>query len=306
MSEFAPIAIFAYRRTRHLAQTLDALEACPEFARSPVFVFSDGPRNETAAPDVAQVRALLQARRRANFTIVEAPGNLGLARSIIAGVTRLCNEFGRAIVIEDDLVVSPGTLSWFNAALDRYANAPAVWQISGYQFAVPEFRGRDEGVFLNLTTSWGWAAWKRAWDRYDPNATGWENLKSDPLLRHRFDLNGSYPYARMLVLQMEGHLDSWAIRFWWTVFRAGGISLFPPRSLVTNIGNDETATHTRFGLLKRLVAQPAAEPEPRGFLLPGEIGVRHEDDAAVEKAVRSSQHIAARTAYLARVAFTSL
>jgi hypothetical protein len=75
---------------------------------------------------------------------------------------------------------------------------------------------------------------------------------------------------------------------------------------VTNIGNDETATHTRFGLLKRLVAPPAAEPAARGFLLPGEIGVRREDDAAVEKAVRSSQHIAARTAYLARAAFMSL
>src|SRR5271154_6353259 len=99
MAGFAPIAIFAYRRTRHLARTLDALEACPEFTQSPVFVFSDGPRSEAAISDVAQVRALLQARRRANVTIVEAPKNLGLAASIIKGVTQLCDTFGRAIVI---------------------------------------------------------------------------------------------------------------------------------------------------------------------------------------------------------------
>jgi len=300
MADLAPIAVFAYRRTRHLARTLDALKACSEFAQSPVFIFSDGARNEAAAADVAQVRALLQARRRANITIVEAPKNLGLAASITKGVTRLCDEFGRAIVIEDDLIVSPGTLSWFNAALDRYAAEDAIWQISAHQFPVPEFHRRDTGIFLHLTTSWGWAVWKRAWDRYDPHATGWESLKTDALLSRRFDLNGSYPYARMLIHQMEGRLDSWAIRFWWTVFGAGGMSLFPPRSLVTNIGYDETATHTSFGFLKRLVAPPAAEPVAGSFLLPVEARARREDDAAVEKAIWSAQHIVTRTAYRAR------
>ncbi len=49
----APVAIFAYKRTRHLARTLDSLEKCPEFSSSPVFVFSDGPKNAAAEPLVA-------------------------------------------------------------------------------------------------------------------------------------------------------------------------------------------------------------------------------------------------------------
>jgi hypothetical protein len=250
-SSRAPLALFAYRRTQHLAAVLDSLERCPEFSDTPVHVFSDGPRDHNAVADVAAVRAMLAARRRSNMTIVEATANRGLARSIIAGVTELCSSHGRVIVIEDDLVVSPATLTWFNAALDRYADAQSVWQISAHQFAVPQFRDRGEAMFLNFSTSWGWATWDRAWKGFDPDAPGWEQLAQDSDLRRRFDCGGAYPYAHMLEQQMGGKIDSWAIRWWWSMFRNSALGLFPPRPLVSNIGEDGTATHAP-SLLTRL------------------------------------------------------
>jgi hypothetical protein len=245
-SNRAPIALFVYRRTDLLGSVLDSLEACPEFQESDVFVFSDGPKNAAAAPDVAQVRALVRARLRPNMTLIEAPENRGLANSIIAGVTRLCEEYGRVIVIEDDLVVSPALLSWFNSALHAFADDPAVMQISGHAFDVASLRTREEGLFLPLITSWGWATWRRAWSRFDPGARGWEAIKSDPDLRRRFDLDGCYPYGKMLERQMNGEVDSWAVRWYWTSFTAGGLTLFPPRSLVLNEGADFSATHAGF------------------------------------------------------------
>jgi hypothetical protein len=257
-ADFAPIAVFAYRRTVHLERVLDALEACPEFKNSPCFVFSDGPKTEDDEKHVAAVRALLKTRMRPNMTLIESPANKGLELSVTNGVTKLCNEFGRAIVIEDDLVVAPAALAWFNAALDRYQNETRVWQISGFQFNVPEFAERSEGLFLSLTTAWGWATWKRAWDLYDPAMTGWERLKSDRGLRRRFDVDGSYPYSDMLLKQKERGLETWDISWWWRVFSSGGVTLFPPQSLVANIGFDETATHGRLGWLRALL--PAIGP----------------------------------------------
>jgi hypothetical protein len=296
MSNCAPIALFAYRRTRHLSLALDALAACPEFAESPVFVFSDGP-TDASAGDVAEVRAMLQARRRPNMTIVEAPSNRGLAASITAGVTRLCDEFGRAIVLEDDLIVSPSALTWFNTALARYADDARVWQISAHQFDVPEFVARQEGLFLHLTTSWGWATWKRAWDRYDAAAQGWQRLETEKALKRRFDLGDAYPFADMLIQQMNGRIDSWAIRWRWSVFCAGGISLYPPRSLASNTGFDATATHTRFKLLKQLLvrrdiaAVANSEPCPP---LPADVEAAPADDAAIARALRESRRLTNR------------
>ena len=245
MSGFAPIAIFAYRRTDTLVQVLDALETCPEFAQSPVFIFSDGPKSPAAAEDVKTVRSLVNSRLRANMSLIESPENSGLARSIIRGVTKLCEDYGRAIVIEDDLIVSPHILAWFNGALDRFADDARIMQVSGHMFGDSPVNGRNEGVLLPLTTSWGWATWKRAWDRFMPNPTGLEQLGTDRALRKRFDLGGVYPYARMMERQQRGEVDSWAIRWYWSVFSEGGLGLFPPQSLVLNIGDDNLATHGR-------------------------------------------------------------
>lgn len=287
MSEgsLAPIAVFAYRRTDHLSKTLDALERCAEFSRSPVFVFSDGAKSEAGAADVAAVRALVRARLRPNMSLVEAPANRGLANSICRAVTDLCDRYGRVIVIEDDLVVSPHALAWLNAGLDRYRDDEHVFQISAHQFDIPEFAARKDGLFLHLTTSWGWATWKRAWDRFDPHAEGWEKLKSDRALRQRFDVGGQH-YSEMLRRQMEGRLDSWAIRWWWTVFKADGISLFPPRSLVQNIGFDETATHFRFGRLRRIA--PKAPTAGDGVMpdFPQTAAVIPSDEAQLHASLR--------------------
>ena len=248
----APIAVFAYRRANHLSATLDALEKCEGFADSPVIIFSDGPRSEREAEDVAKVRKLIRSRLRPNIKMIERERNFGLAASIIDGVTGLCNEYGRVIVLEDDLVVSPSTLRWFNNCLDFYEDEHRVMAISGYQFFIPSLRKQKFGIFARFSSSWGWATWNRAWIKFDPEAAGWEELLENHALANDFDWNGSYPLSRMLLSQMTGSVDSWAIRWAWTIFRQQGLSVFPPRSLVRNSGFDTKATHNTIGWLKIL------------------------------------------------------
>jgi hypothetical protein len=253
-AEFAPIAIFAYKRVEPLAKVLTTLEACPEFRRSPVFLFLDGPKSDADRAQIVAVRAMVRERLRDNMTLIEASSNQGIYRSIVDGVTRICNEFGRVIVIEDDVVVSPVTLAWLNQGLQSFADEPRVWQISAHQLPVPEFESRNEGVFLPLTTSWGWATWKRAWDRFDPTVGDWLTLGRDPETRRRFDLDFSYPYSELMEAQLSRPVRDWDwdVRFWWNVYSNDGVSLFPPRSLVVNIGFDESATHYRVGRFRRL------------------------------------------------------
>jgi hypothetical protein len=288
----APISVFAYRRTKTLAQALDALESCAEFSASRVFIFSDGPKDQKSARDVAMVRELARARLRPNMILVEREKNMGLAASIIDGVTSLCNEYGRVIVIEDDLIVAPGALAWLNFGLDGFSDDPNVWQVALHQWDVPEFARRSEGVFLNMTSSWGWATWKRAWDRFDPEAKGWRELAENPELRKRFDIGGIYPYSEMLQRAVTGAVDSWAVRFWWSVFRAHGVSLFPPRSLITNIGYDSLATNFRYGfwrgLLKRRCSASPMEAAPQ---VPSQSCAEAEEDReAISRAIGRSRH----------------
>ena len=258
----APIVIFAYRRPEHLRRTLSSLMQCEGFDSSPVIVYGDGPKTPEEIAGIEATRCLAREMLGSAAEYHFSDINQGLSRSIIGGVAAVTRRFGRAIVVEDDLLLAPGFLTYMNAALDRYAEDRAVLQVSGYMFNVAEFIERRDALFLPLTVSWGWATWRRAWDTFDAEASDWEKLRGDGGLRRRFNLGGAYDYASMLEDQMAGRTDSWAIRWYWTVFRAGGLVLFPPRSLVDNAGMDGSGTHgrgmlTRFGAGHRVGVPPA-------------------------------------------------
>ncbi|GIX17758.1 MAG: glycosyl transferase [Rhodothalassiaceae bacterium] len=243
MKHLAPVVVFAYKRPDHLRQTILSLMACDGFDESPIIIYFDGPKNdkEKEATNLTREVAKDLIGNIAEFHFQNR--NIGLAKSVIRGVTDVTNRFGRAIIIEDDLILAPGFLRFMNDALDRYADVPRIFQISGFMFDIPEWKHRKTALFLPFTVSWGWATWKRAWDAFDPDATGWEILRHDRALRRRFNLDGNYNYAAMLEDQMAGRIDSWAIRWYWSVFKANGLVLFPPVSLVRNIGMDGSGTH---------------------------------------------------------------
>ena len=274
---FAPVALFVYRRPEHTRRTIEALRACPEFGQSPIVVYSDGARDAAAQPAVAETRTVVRDLLP-NARVINASTNRGLAASIIAGVSDQVARYGRVIVVEDDLIVDSRFLAFMNAALKRYSDVPGVMQVSGFQHAV---EGLLAPTFLPMTTSWGWATWKRAWDSFDADCRGADLLALDAELAQRFDLDGAMPYGKMLARQRAGTIDSWAIRWYWTVFIAGGVVLYPPRSLVRNDGFDGSGTHGVASV--RHGALATAEHESQRLLdFPNDLHV----DPAVFEAVR--------------------
>jgi len=240
----APIALFIYNRPEHTRLALESLLSCPEFVHSPVHVFCDAPKRSRDQEKVRLARKVVHDFGLSNALIVERELNLGLAQSIITGVTLLCQRYGRVIVMEDDLVVSPYFLDYMNRALEFYADEERVMQISGYMFPVRTDANTD-AVFLPFATSWGWATWARAWKHFDRDLTGYAPLQADKVLRKRFNLDGSYPYFSILKKQMRGTISSWAICWNLTVFSKQGVVLYPTKSYVMNIGFDGSGTHCR-------------------------------------------------------------
>lgn len=242
--KLAPIALFVYKRPWHTLQTVEALQKNELAEDSELFVFSDGPKSEDDKKDVQAVRAYLKKITGfKSITIIEREHNLGLAQSIISGVTEIVNKYSRVIVLEDDLLASRYFLDYMNTALNRFESDERVMQISGYMFPI-ELKVNTDSVFLPFTTSWGWATWKRAWVHFDRDMKAYETLRRDSELIHRFNLDNAYPYFKMLKAQSEGKIDSWAIRWYLSVFMLSGLTLFPVRSLVHNIGFDGTGTHS--------------------------------------------------------------
>jgi hypothetical protein len=282
MSDLGPVAIFAFRRPDHLRRCVESLQRCPEFTHSPKFLFVDGPRGDGDRNAVADTRKVAGELFGTNAQYRFSDRNLGLASSIIGGVSELVERYGRVIVIEDDLEVAPAFLAYQNEALNKYCFEEHVLQVCGYMFDVPEFRHRESALFLPLTTTWGWGTWKRAWRHFDGSARGWERLRTDRRLRHRFNLGGTYDYTGMLHAQMAGRANSWGIRWYWSVFQRDGLVVYPPRSLVRNTGFDGSGTHGRGSLRRFGAVAPIEATTPTLPLTPA---VDDADIAAVRRAV---------------------
>jgi hypothetical protein len=283
----APLALFVYNRPRHTARTIAALKASDGFAATSITVFSDGAKLPADEAAVAAVRALV-ASELPNATLVAASANQGLARSIIAGTSNLVGKHGRIIVLEDDLLVAPDFLTYINEALDRYADEPQVMQVSGHMFDVVI---GNTPIFLPFVTSWGWGTWARAWSQFDAAATGSERLGTDIALRRRFNLDGAYDYYRMLDQQRAGRVDSWAIRWYWSVFKIGGLVLYPPQSRIHNNGFDSEATHTHRPLSTSVRTNVTRPRLPIGSCFPTTVSIDKDGYLKIKRYLRSQNNV---------------
>ncbi len=258
-SEYAPVAIFAYRRPAHLRRLIGSLFENKAFARSAVFAFCDGARNEVDRAAVAQTRAVVRELLGARAEILESEINKGLASSIIAGVTRLCEHYGRVIVLEDDLVLHPGCLDFMNAALRRYADDARVYHVNAYRYPLPP---ASAPTFSRLPSSWGWATWARAWSAFEPNAAKLQGLLEERRLIHALDFEGAFPYYQMLKNQVQGKVDSWAIRWYASVLLRGGLSVVPNVAQANNRGFDNSGVHSGVNSSYDVTLGPASQDWP--------------------------------------------
>ena len=284
MKSLAPIALFVYARPDHTRITLEALAKNELADASDLYIYCDAARSEGNFERVAAVRDI--ARKCVGFrtvNVIERAVNFGLAKSITDGVDTLTIKHGRVIVVEDDLVTGPGFIKFMNESLDRYADDQRVMQIAGYNHS-GEKDGANDSFFLPITTSWGWATWARAWVKWHQQDGLFEDLSASRALRQKFDLDGAYPYYQMLIDQRAGKNNSWAIRWYLVVFSLGGLTLFPRRSLVQNVGFDGSGEHCGTDQ-----AQAVADVSFRPITFPQEVSVRPSDLADTIENLRRLQ-----------------
>jgi hypothetical protein len=243
MQNLAPIALFVYNRPEHTRRTLNYLQKNLLADESRLFIFSDAPKTADDKAKVKEVRHLIkEVAGFKSVKIITRKENLGLANSIISGVTQLVNEYGKIIVFEDDLLSSPHTIRYFNEALNRYATEEKVMHIGAYMYDLGD-KKLPQTFFFRAATSWGWATWARAWKNFEGDAdvliSQFDKHKTD-----QFSINGTMNFWKQLTGFKAGKNDSWAIRWYASIFLKGGLTLNPSTSLIQNIGNDGSGVHS--------------------------------------------------------------
>lgn len=242
--QYAPIALFTYNRPKHTRQVVESLLKNAESKDSILYIFSDGPKTPEKKAGVERTREYIHTISGfKEVHVIEREQNWGLANSLIAGISELTETYGKAIVVEDDLVLSPFFLDYMNKALTKYENEERVSAISA--FLNPIDCEAPNTFFLHYFACWGWGTWKRAWDMFNPDAN--ELLRLMRWKKKSFDMENSSGFYGMLFCQSRGLIDSWAIRFYASSFIADKLVLFPGVSYASQTGLDGSGVHCGAG-----------------------------------------------------------
>ena len=239
MSQLAPIILFAYNRPELTLQTLESLSKNAEAAESHLFVFSDGAKETATAAQVANIQKVrdlvLSQKWCKKVTLHCNEKNKGLANSVIDGVTKIVNEFGKVIVVEDDVLLSPYFLKFMNDALDKYEHDERVCGVGSWNYFT-SVETVDTNFFLRHPDSISWATYQRAWAKFNPDTDYLlTEIKKKGLSRY-LNMNNSIDLIKMLNQQKAGKVDSWAVRWTASMVLENMLTLYPQHSMARHEG----------------------------------------------------------------------
>jgi GT2 family glycosyltransferase len=244
----APIVLFVYNRPWHTEETLKALMLNELADESVLYIYCDGPKKNTSPEDISKIKEVRQVIRKKKWckevAIIESDINLGLANSILKGVTDVVNKYGKIIVLEDDIVVTQDFLYYMNKSLHIFENKKNVYHINGFNNESNLQYLLDDYYFLNFMSCWGWATWIDRWSQLNLDFNYfYDKLLIDEKAMSRFNYGKTLSFDNQLEANIKGEIKTWAILWYATVNFNKGLCLTPKYSLVNNIGMDGSGVH---------------------------------------------------------------
>jgi hypothetical protein len=238
----APIVLFVYNRFENTQILLNSLYDNKLAQESKLYIYADGAKENASKEDlndILKVRQLISTKKWCKeVIIIEYQKNIGLATSIINGVTELINKYGKLIILEDDLNLSPFFLTYMNDSLDRYKEDTRIGQIGSCNF----FANGDKfpsTFFAPFADCWGWATWADRWCKYEYDAEKLLAQLKEKRLMKKFNLNNNSDMESMLLAQINKQFNTWDIQWLAVCVLNNWLTLYP---------NPSTSQHLYLGI----------------------------------------------------------
>jgi hypothetical protein len=245
MSADVPLLLIAFNRPEKIRRVFEAVRAA---APRRLYLAADGPRAGVPS-DVDRCertrRVLGDVTWPCEVQRLYQPVNLGCKRGVASAIDWFLAHEESGIILEDDCLPTADFYPFCAELLERYRTTPEVMMIGGHNELGRWNATEDSYMFSRTAPIWGWATWRRAWDRFDPTMTSWGKPSTRALVRSKMSLTEYRIFSRWFDGVYEGRLNSWGFAWTLAMLVNGGVSVMPTGNLITNIGFDSEATHTQ-------------------------------------------------------------
>lgn len=240
-----PVAFFVFNRPDVTARVFQRIA---EVQPRTLLLVADGPR--PGHPDDKEkcqaVREIVSQRSWPAQTFTNFSNeNMGCGRRVSSGLDWVFDHVEDAIILEDDCLPSKGFFSYCEELLDRYRLDTRIGIISGTNSVYPKITIEHSYYFSRYPHIWGWATWRRSWQKYDFHLSGLELAKELRVIEqicYPDSTKAKFWIDRFVRVRETKH--TWDSSMTYASFTQSWLNILPSRNLVANIGFGAAATHT--------------------------------------------------------------
>ena len=238
------VLILFFNRPAHLQQVFQQVRRARP---SRLFLYQDGPRGPRDLENVEACRRVVaddQIDWQCDVHRLYQERNYGCDPSEYLAQKWAFDHADKCIVLEDDDVPSLSFFPFCKEMLDRYADDPRIWMISGFNIDEQTTDTPYDYFFTQTFSIWGWASWRRVIDQWQPD---YAFLDDDHALRRLQQLVATRRYRKDFLAMCRDHRatgkEHYESIFWASMLLNSALAIVPSRNLITNLGLTTDSTH---------------------------------------------------------------
>ena len=242
----SPVLFLVFNRPETTAQVFEAIRS----ARPPkLYVSADGPRSSKEGEvdicsEVQEIATSVDWPCEVKTLFSEV--NLGCKLGVSRGITWFFENEEEGIILEDDILPLPSFFKYCDELLEYYRDNDRVAMISGCNLVSNYDNIPDSYAFSAMSHIWGWASWRRSWNKYDVEMSSWTNWEKSKKLSLLSCGNSQFVsyWSEIFQMTFRGDIDTWDYQWLFSCWKADQLSIIPQYNLIENLGFSSDATHT--------------------------------------------------------------
>lgn len=237
------VLMLFFNRPEHFSQVFEQVrEARP----SKLFLYQDGPRE--GRNDMEGILACRKIAENIDWKCEVhqhyCEKNQGCDPSGYLSRKWVFETVDKVIILEDDTVPSQSFFPFCKELLDKYENDDRITMISGMNYDdVTEYCPYDY-FFTSDAAIWGWATWKRVFDKWDAKYSYVGKQYEERLISNNIKNKNLRRNIYSTVIEHKkediAYFESILIM---SMLLSNGLAIVPKKNMIHNVGMEANSTH---------------------------------------------------------------
>jgi hypothetical protein len=240
-----PILFLVFNR---LDTTRQVFEIIRQARPSKLYIAADGPRKniEREAEKTKLVRdyVISNIDWPCEVKTLFRTENLGCKIAISSAIDWFFQNEEQGIILEDDCLPDISFFQFCDELLEKYKNNQNIAMIGGNNFNTQKI-GETDYYFSKIPHIWGWATWRRTWQKYNISMSAYPDFKEKNLIKNIWKDKKVQNYWNGILDEVYNNkVNTWDYQFTFSIFLKKGLCVNPNKNLVSNIGFQKDFTNT--------------------------------------------------------------